>query len=124
MAEEKRACLSCGEFIKGRADKKFCDDACRNNYNNQLNSDGTNYVRNINNVLRKNRRILEELISSDKSTAKITKKRLEEAGFSFSNFTSIYRNKQQQIYYFNYEFGYLQLENDWFMIVKKDLDKE
>jgi hypothetical protein len=124
MAAEKRECLSCGEFIKGRADKKFCDDACRNNYNNQLNSDGTNYVRNINNVLRKNRRILEELIPSDKSTAKITKKRLEESGFSFSNFTSIYKNKQQQIYYFNYEFGYLQLENDWFMIVRKDLDKE
>jgi hypothetical protein len=120
----KKLCLSCGEPIKGRADKKFCDDACRNNYNNQLNSDSTNYIRNINNVLRKNRRILEELIPSDKSTAKVSRKKLEEIGFSFTNFTSIYKNKQNQTYYFNYEYGYLGLENDWFMVVKKDLNKE
>jgi predicted nucleic acid-binding Zn ribbon protein len=124
MAIEKKTCLNCGEPIKGRADKKFCDDACRNNYNNQLNSDNTNYVRNINNILRKNRRILEDFIPSDKTTAKASKKKLDEAGFSFSNFTSIYKNKQNQTYFFNYEYGYLLLENDWYMIVKKDLDKE
>ena len=32
MKEEKR-CLECGDVIKGRADKKFCDDQCRSNYN-------------------------------------------------------------------------------------------
>jgi hypothetical protein len=124
MVIEKKTCLNCDEPIKGRADKKFCDDACRNNYNNQLNSDNSNYVRNINNILRRNRRILANFIPLDKTTAKASKKKLEEAGFSFSNFTSIYRNKQNQTYFFNYEYGYLSLENDWYMIVKKDLEKE
>jgi hypothetical protein len=123
-ATEKKQCLNCNEIIKGRADKKFCDDACRNNYNNQLNSDQTNYVRNINNILRKNRRILEELLPNDKSTNKIPKQKLEDAGFSFQYFTSVYTNKQSQTYYFNYEYGFLPLENNWMMVVKKDLSKE
>ncbi len=56
-------CLACERPIKGRTDKKFCDDSCRNNYNNRLNSDATPLIRNINNILRKNRRILLDLLS-------------------------------------------------------------
>uniref|UniRef100_UPI00374D4ADE DUF2116 family Zn-ribbon domain-containing protein n=2 Tax=Ferruginibacter sp. TaxID=1940288 RepID=UPI00374D4ADE len=57
-----KKCLTCGKTIKGRTDKKFCDDYCRNGYNNQLKAGDNNYVRNINNALRKNRRILESLL--------------------------------------------------------------
>ena len=32
--EKNKKCLSCGKLLKGRVDKKFCDDYCRNNYNN------------------------------------------------------------------------------------------
>jgi len=33
-AAENKTCLACGKILKGRVDKKFCDDYCRNNYNN------------------------------------------------------------------------------------------
>jgi len=55
----KRHCFECGEPLKGRIDKKFCDDACRNSYNNRVNKDTKNLIRNTNNRLRKNYRILE-----------------------------------------------------------------
>jgi hypothetical protein len=42
-------CLACDKPLKGRTDKKFCDDYCRNNYNNQLKAAKNNVVRNINN---------------------------------------------------------------------------
>jgi hypothetical protein len=58
------------QSFKGRADKKFCDDYCRTNYNNQLKSCENNYVRNINNALGKNRRILEELLPGPKKCVK------------------------------------------------------
>ena len=57
-----KLCLNCNKPVKGRTDKKFCDDYCRNNYNNQLKSNTINLVRNINNALGKNRRILENLL--------------------------------------------------------------
>ncbi len=44
----KNTCVECGEEIKGRADKKFCSDQCRSAFNNRLNSDATNFIRNIN----------------------------------------------------------------------------
>lgn len=34
-----KKCLECGEKIVGRADKKFCNDYCRNAYNNNLHKD-------------------------------------------------------------------------------------
>jgi hypothetical protein len=34
-------------------DKKFCSDGCRNAYNNKINKDSNNYMRNTNNKLRK-----------------------------------------------------------------------
>jgi hypothetical protein len=34
--------------------QKFCSDVCRNAYNNKINKDSTNFMRNVNNKLRKN----------------------------------------------------------------------
>lgn len=115
----QRFCLSCGKPVKGRTDKKFCDDYCRNNYNNQLKSGTINLVRNINNALGKNRRILENLFADGEEMAKTTKERLIQNGFQFKYFTHTYTNKKGNVYYFCYDLGYLPLEKDWFLIVKR-----
>lgn len=62
-----KKCLECGEKIVGRADKKFCNDYCRNAYNNNLHKDSKNLIRNINNKLKKNYKILSELNPEDKT---------------------------------------------------------
>ena len=36
---QERKCLECGTVLKGRSDKKFCSDYCRNTYNNKVNRD-------------------------------------------------------------------------------------
>ena len=115
-----KTCMSCGRSIKGRSDKKFCDDYCRSTYNNRLHNDTSPCVRNVNNILRKNRRILEELIPEE--TAKITRNRLVEKGFNFQYLTSTYTNKKGMMYYFCYEYGYLPLDNDWLFLVKRKND--
>lgn len=46
-------CLYCGKPVKGRIDKKFCDDWCRNAYNNKRYSQHSGFVRNVNTILRK-----------------------------------------------------------------------
>lgn len=112
-------CLECEEAIKGREDKKFCSDGCRNAYNNKINKDSTNFMRNVNNKLRKNYRILCELNTEGKS--KTTRMKLQSKGFDFEFFTNRLQTKTGNTYYFLYDQGYLALENDFFMLVKKDL---
>jgi|SRR6478672_11935465 len=115
---ETKLCLSCGKTVRGRTDKKFCDDYCRNNYNNQLKAGPTNLMRNINNALGKNRRLLEELLGNE-DMVKSNREKLLQKGFHFKYFTHQYNNKKGQTYFFIYEMGYLPLENDWFLIVKR-----
>lgn len=115
---EKRNCPECGEIIKGRIDKKFCSDMCRNAFNNKVNSDTTNYVRNINNILRKNRRVLEETLGeADKIT--VAKQKLMDKGFNFTYYTNPSVTSNNHTYLFCYEFGYLPLEQNRILIVKK-----
>lgn len=111
----KNTCVECGEEIKGRADKKFCSDQCRSAFNNRLNSDATNFIRNINNILRKNRRILAELNPDGKT--KIHRDRLMERGFKFSYFTNEFVTRTGNVYRFCYDQGYLVLDEGWFALV-------
>ncbi len=115
MSAPKRACLECGEAFFGRKDKKFCSDQCRNAYNNRLNSDATNFVRNVNNTLRKNRRILAELNPTGKT--KIRRDKLLAKGFNFTYFTNIYRTKAGKVYHFCYDQGYIAIDDDYLALV-------
>jgi predicted nucleic acid-binding Zn ribbon protein len=113
----QRNCIECGVKIVGRSDKKFCSDACRNSYNNRQNKDSKNLMRNINNRLRKNYRILEQLNPNQKT--KCTRDKLIQHGFNFNYFTSIYTTKAGATYYFVYDQGYLPLEEGFYALVKR-----
>ena len=115
---ETKICLECGESIKGRSDKKFCSDYCRNAYNNKVNKESKNLIRNTNNRLRKNYKILSELNSKGKT--KITRGKLLDRNFDFQLFTSIYTTKTGNVYYYVYDQGYLKLENEYYLLIKRD----
>ncbi len=116
-----RVCLECGSKLHGRVDQKYCSDQCRSTYNNKLKSDPNDYVRTINNILRKNRRILGKLNPEGK-TVKVKKGKLLQEGFSFNYFTNVYETKKsQKTYHFCYDHGYLELDNDYFaLVVRKE----
>ena len=105
--------------MRGRTDKKFCDDYCRNTFNNRLNSGSNNLIRNVNNALRKNRRILEELMHTDDQAIKVSREKLIVQGFQFRYQTHIYTTQKGSCYHFCYEYGYLPIENNWFLIVRQ-----
>ena len=114
-----KTCLECGDKIVGREDKKFCSDGCRNAYNNKINKDSTNFMRTVNNNLRKNYRILSALNVDGKG--KTTKSKLMSKGFDFEFFTNILQTKTGNTYYFVYDQGYRVLEEDYYMLVKKEI---
>lgn len=113
-----RKCAECNEELRGRADKRFCSDYCRNIANNKLNKDSSALMRNINNRLRKNWRVLDELCPNEKT--KTSRNKLLAHGFDFNFFTSIYTTKKGTIYYFIYDLGYLPMDDDAFLIVRRE----
>lgn len=123
LNEKEKRCAECGRAMSGRVDKRFCSDQCRSCYHNRINSDATNYVRNVNLTLRKNRRILSELNPSGKT--KVSRDKLLAKGFNFQYYTSTYVTKDGGQYRYCYEQGYLALENGYFLLVKKkDLQED
>lgn len=120
LVKSQKCCAECGNVICGRVDKKFCSDQCRSSYHNRINSDVTNYVRNINLALKRNRRILSELNPTGK--AKVSRENLLAKGFDFQHCTSICTTSDGSRYTYCYEHGYHALENGFYLlVVKKNL---
>ena len=89
-----------------------------NRYNNNINKDSKNLIRNINNRLRKNYKILSELNITGKT--KVIRSKLYDKGFDFKFFTSLYTTKTGNTYFYIYNEGYLPLENEFFLLVRTE----
>ncbi|GAA4796914.1 hypothetical protein GCM10023231_26750 [Olivibacter ginsenosidimutans] len=112
-----RFCLDCNTLLIGRADKKFCNDACRSNYNNQQNNQEQYYIRQINSTLKKNRAVMKKLNPNGKT--KVLKEDLVKLGFNFNHFTHVLDTAKGSRYYFCYDCGFLYLKNGEILLVKK-----
>jgi len=117
MVSNKRFCKECGDEIYGRRDKQFCSDHCRATHNNNLNADITGFIRRINYTIRKNRNILYGLNPAGK--ARVHKMKLVDSGFNFDYYTNVYKTRSGKTYYFCYDQGYLELEDEYFALVVK-----
>ena len=115
----EKICLDCEVPIKGRTDKKFCDDQCRSNYNNRQKIKTSGAVRIIDAILKRNRQIMVKLNPDGK--AKIAKNKLVQAGFNFGYHTHIYETQNNHVYKFCYEYGYLELEKEVFLLIKRNV---
>jgi hypothetical protein len=75
-------CIECEKIIKGRADKKYCSVACKNNHHNRKSSTLSCQVRAATERLRYNRNIIHKLYAS--GIRIITQKALKQSAFDFS----------------------------------------
>ena len=116
MQPTKRKCPVCGCPVQGRADKKFCTEQCRNDHYNRLNRDVNMQIRNINNILRKNRRILATLHTD--GSRKVHRDRLLTKGFDFEHFTTCHQGLLGTVYYC-YDLGYIKLDDGSLVLLVK-----
>jgi hypothetical protein len=117
MEFSQKCCLVCHRQLHGRADKRFCNDACRNIFHNQLNGSSNNYVRQINHLLQKNRRILASLIPGNAQKIKISQSQLVELGYHFQYYTHERTNNKGIASRFCYDYGYQPMGAGVLMIV-------
>ena len=116
-----KTCLICGRPLKGRSDKKFCNDFCRNSFNNsqKFKESHNDVVKIINSALARNRRVLESLLPNGDELAKARKEKMLAMGFQFKYLTHTYVTRTGKVYSYCYDYGYLPIGNDWFLVVKK-----
>ena len=114
-----KLCLTCNKPIKGRTDKKYCDDFCRNSYNNQLHNNSNIYMRQINRLLQKNRHILATILPETSSFAKTSQEELLERGFLFKYKTHQIINKKGNLYHFCYDYGYWAINELTYRVVSR-----
>ncbi len=81
----EKQCLDCGTLLKGRSDKKFCDDQCRSSYNNRQKAGVESVIRPINAILRRNHAILNALSLRKKII--VGREELLKMGFDFGYHT-------------------------------------
>jgi len=95
-----RNCLYCSKEVKGRKDKKFCNDGCRNSFHNDLNSPTNEIVNPVFNILKKNRSVILDFLM--KNNLLVTREELLQAGFIFKYQTEFRSfNDQDYIFYFD-----------------------
>ena len=97
-------CIACDTLITGRSDKKFCNDNCRSDYNNQVNKDRDFLMRKINKILKRNRAILARFFLQENIL--LNTSILAAAGFDFNYYTHREKDGISNCYTYCYEYGY------------------
>lgn len=106
MSVNTKHCLTCGHPLRGRIDKKFCDDHCRSVFNNKKYIDEKGFVKSVNHLLLQNRRILASCVDNSKGTEKVPRALLHHRGFRFNYFTHTAISKEGTTYYCCYDHAY------------------
>lgn len=102
-----KRCLTCGEKLSGRSDKKFCNQACRNDFHNGLKPRYDSLESRLLLSFRKNRNILTELIREGKQQAAIED--LRKKGFDPEAITGIRQKTDGQLVLCCYEYRLLTI---------------
>lgn len=116
---ENKTCLLCQKTIRGRSDKKFCNDYCRNYYNNKNKPPLNDFVKKTNQALLLNRKILEDLLEEKNQMKIIEEEKLDRLGFQFELITSQKLNKSGTQYNYCYEFGFFPLHGNRLLVFRK-----
>jgi hypothetical protein len=111
-------CKQCKILLKGRSDKCFCSPKCKNEFNNQLKKKTRLVTAEIDGYLHRNRIILNEVMG--KTTKQVVDRLvLVRAGFKFDYLTGIHTNKENKMYRFVYDYGWMDFSDQKVLIILK-----
>lgn len=114
----RSSCRFCGEPLKGRSDKRFCNNACRVAFHNARNEGKRIVIKAVNKVLLKNYQILK--MHWDVGEREISQYMMLQSGFNFNYFTSIQKLDSGASYCFCYDIGFSKMDEATIRILKKE----
>jgi hypothetical protein len=112
-------CKICSKEIVGRSDKKFCSVRCKNYYHVNLRKVTDSSVKEINKILHRNRSILLEIMGKHKTQIKINRLLLDKKKFNFKYHTHIIKNSSGKLYFYIYDFAWMEFSDNEILIVRK-----
>jgi hypothetical protein len=115
---DKLTCLYCTEPLVGRSDKRFCNSACRNAFNNAKRITTFSVIKAVNKTLLKNFNILNHAWLCGE--IELSKTALIKRGYNMNYFTSIQYLGKGVEYKFCYDIGYSLLNENTIRILKKE----
>ena len=112
-----KQCLLCAKPLLGRADKKFCDELCRNTHNNIITSQARIGMRSAQSILARNRKILREIVGDD-TLKKVSLSTLISKGYHFDYLTCLKTTNYGEINKYCFEFNLKEISNEMIEIIR------
>jgi hypothetical protein len=106
-------------MVVGRKDRLFCSVRCKNYYHINLRKVTEIAVKEIDEILHRNRSILLEIMGKTKGKIKVNRMVLEKKKFVFKYHTHQYTNSKGKTYYYLYDFSWMEFSTDEILIVRK-----
>ena len=114
MKRNQTYCLQCGLPLVGRADKKYCDDGCRNSYHNARMMDANRICRPYHRSLKQNYSLLFDHLQSGQNV--IHKDELMLHGFDPKMSTTFQLMEDGTLCYGVYDLEYFELKDRYIQI--------
>lgn len=112
----QKTCLNCQEKLTGRSDKKFCNEACKNEHNNRAYGVRKRVAdTGLYSSIKKNREVLAGLFAN--GIREINARDLECFGFSFNSISGVQVPDDGALLLLCVDFGLLP-QGSTFLIVK------
>lgn len=104
---------NCTKKVEGRSDKQFCSDYCKSehHYSARKKTGKTYFKLKVDEVLRKNRKILAKY--NVKSKATVRKEVLIKEGFNPRFFTHYWKTSKGDTYLFCYDQGFKEIKDNY-----------
>jgi hypothetical protein len=121
--EQTDHCLQCGKWLdplKGRKNRKYCDDTCRSRFHNDMRKNVDEQIVWVNAILAKNFNILKEIYEAARKNKEPASKSITDMyklGFNFDYYTQV-----NGLYKFCYYYGYVPGNNVNYMKVVLGFD--
>jgi len=114
-----RTCKVCQKILKGRSDKIFCSIGCKNHYHKHLRFITKKGAKQIDGYLKRNYKILIELLKQNKTQIKVYRNQLTQKGFRFKYHTHFHINSKNKMYHYIYDLAWMEFSDDEILIVRK-----
>ncbi len=112
-------CPICGSKVKGRSDKIFCSPDCKAVYHYNRKKELDPITGPIDKILHRNWVVLQEQYElAGIKKFYVEKNKLQKDGFKPNYYTTSLTNSKNKVYYYIYNFGWMDFSNKQLMVIR------